>query len=69
LPNDFERTELHEKVVAAMHDEDVQSALWPHLRKAKRMEMMLGVIAKAEAEREAYKQRKALKLAQGKKAA
>jgi hypothetical protein len=55
LPNDFERAELHEKVVAAMHDEYVQSALWPHLRKPKRMEMMLDVIAKAEAERDALR--------------
>ena len=64
LPNDFERQEVHNKVVMAMHDEDVQFALWPHLKPAARMEMMLTTIQKAEEERERARAAKAFKQAQ-----
>ncbi|MGL5003149.1 MAG: hypothetical protein ACRDAM_09450, partial [Casimicrobium sp.] len=47
LPNDFERSEMHEAVVAALYNEDVQLAIWPHLNKQKRMEMMLTLVSKA----------------------
>lgn len=63
LPNDFERSEVHDRVVMAMHDEDVLFALWPHLRPAMRMEMMLTTIAAAEAERERCRAAKAQRVA------
>ena len=55
---------MHNKVVMAMHDEDVQFALWPHLKPAARMEMMLTTIQKAEEERERARAAKAFKQAQ-----
>lgn len=52
LPNDIERGEMHEKCVIAMHDQDVLRELWPHLKPAARLHMIMDVIAKTEAERE-----------------
>jgi hypothetical protein len=63
LPNDFDRQDVHNKVVMAMHDEDVLFAIWPHLKPAARMEMMLTTIAEAEAKREQHKAAKAMRMA------
>lgn len=59
LPNDYERSEVHNKVVLTMHDPLILRTLWPHLKPGKRMEMLLDTIARAEAEREVRRAQKA----------
>ena len=63
LPNDADRSDAHEKVLMAMHDADVLRVLWPAIRPAQRMEKIMGIIARAEAERDQFKARKAARQA------
>lgn len=64
LPNDYDRSEFHESVVAALYNEDVQLAIWPHLKKHDRTEMMMTLISRAEHEREMHKRQKAFRAQQ-----
>lgn len=63
LPNDYDRSAAHDAVVLAMHDELVVRTLWPHLRPAVRMEMLLTTIAAAEAKRQQCRAAKAMRVA------
>lgn len=63
LSNDYERSDVHNAVLMAMHDETVLRALWPHLRPAARTEMILTTIAEAEAKRQQHRAAKATRVA------